>query len=346
VLLKLLGAAASVGFVAFLYWALPEYHGSFYGPFFGLVRRTWRWGVCALVVYFWIVDGLLANPKDVYWQIGKALTGSPGVLRGDALALHLRALLVKAFFLPLMTVYLAKELRGLGALHIGLESLTSFGLYDIVWSFVFAFDLVFAVVGYVLSLRVLDTHVRSAEPTALGWAVTLLCYEPFLSLVTRRYLTYDAPLGFADWLEDVPGLRVVWAAAVVGLILVYLLSTVAFGCRFSNLTHRGIITGGPYRFTKHPAYLAKNLAWWLVAVPFIPDGGAQAALRRCLLLLGFNLLYFLRARTEERHLSRDPDYVRYALWMNDHGLLRALGRHVPALRYTPPTSAPPTSQPS
>jgi hypothetical protein len=31
-------------------------------------------------------------------------------------------------------------------------------------------------------------------------------------------------------------------------------------------------------------------------------------------LAGVSAIYFLRARTEERHLSRDPTYVRYALF--------------------------------
>lgn len=44
------------------------------------------------------------------------------------------------------------------------------------------------------------------------------------------------------------------------------------------------------------------------------------------------------ARTEERHLSRDPQCVAYALWMNDHGALRALGCWFPFLRYRPPSA--------
>ena len=44
----------------------------------------------------------------------------------------------------------------------------------------------------------------------------------------------------------------------------------------------------------------------------------------------------MRARTEERHLSHDPNYVAYALWMNDHGIFRALGRKIPFFRYRAP----------
>ena len=44
-----------------------------------------------------------------------------------------------------------------------------------------------------------------------------------------------------------------------------------------------------------------------------------------------NFMYFMRAKTEERHLSRDPVYVEYATWMNAHGWLRFLNR-IPFVR--------------
>ena len=49
-----------------------------------------------------------------------------------------------------------------------------------------------------------------------------------------------------------------------------------------------------------------------------------------------NLIYFFRAKTEERHLSRDPTYVSYALWINENGMLKWLGNIVPILRYRGP----------
>ena len=103
-----------------------------------------------------------------------------------------------------------------------------------------------------------------------------------------------------------------------------------FGARFSNLTHRGIITNGPYRWTKHPAYVVKNLSWWMISVPFMAQGAPDEVLRHCLLLLGLNGIYALRAKTEEWHLSRDADYVAYALWLEAHGMFRWI-RHLPVL---------------
>ena len=62
-------------------------------------------------------------------------------------------------------------------------------------------------------------------------------------------------------------------AWLVFLTAVYAWATVAFGFRFSNLTHRGILTHGPYAWTKHPAYLSKNLFWWFSLLPFLVTNG-------------------------------------------------------------------------
>ena len=69
----------------------------------------------------------------------------------------------------------------------------------------------------------------------------------------------------------------------------------------------------------------------MLAVPFMPRGSPEETLSRCLLLLGLNFIYLMRAKTEEWHLSRDPEYVRYALWMEEHGMFRFL-KYLPLLR--------------
>ena len=85
-------------------------------------------------------------------------------------------------------------------------------------------------------------------------------------------------------------------------------------------TNRGIITNGPYRWVKHPAYLSKNLSWWLISLPFIPGAGWLVALQSCVLLGGVNAIYWLRAKTEERHLGADPTYRDYQAYIARHGL--------------------------
>jgi protein-S-isoprenylcysteine O-methyltransferase Ste14 len=101
-------------------------------------------------------------------------------------------------------------------------------------------------------------------------------------------------------------------------------ATAIYGLRWSNLTNRGIITGGPYRYTKHPDYLAKSAFWWLLSVPFLSVDGWQSALSHCAMLVAVNLVYYARAKTEERHLRRDPVYRAYAAWIEQHGFFARL----------------------
>jgi protein-S-isoprenylcysteine O-methyltransferase Ste14 len=234
----------------------------------------------------------------------------------------MRGWIIKGFFLPLMFSFFCQSLQDL--LARDLSALQNFAeVYAFLYVFAFFFDLSIATIGYATTFRPLDTHMRSTEPTALGWVVCIICYAPIWSFITRNYLNYENDWEWGAWLWEHPLFYGIWGVMILLCLSVYVYATAQFGCRFSNLTHRGIITSGPYRWTKHPSYIFKNLSWWLVAIPFIPgDGNLETAIRNCLLLGCVSGIYFLRARTEERHLSRDPDYVAYALWVEQHGIFR------------------------
>jgi protein-S-isoprenylcysteine O-methyltransferase Ste14 len=117
----------------------------------------------------------------------------------------------------------------------------------------------------------------------------------------------------------------VWAAWLVFLTAIYAWATFAFGIRFSNLTYRGVLTNGPYRYTRHPAYLSKNLFWWCSVLPFLVTSGSWLDAVRNTVFLGLvSTIYYWRARTEEAHLlGEDPRYREYYDWMRQHGLITA-----------------------
>jgi protein-S-isoprenylcysteine O-methyltransferase Ste14 len=330
---KLVGLGASLGLVGVFYWLAPEYHDAFYGPFYGLLAIVMPIWLLLALPYFYFVDRHMRDPHDGYWHLGRAaMLRFEDVDRGTIIQ-HLLGWLVKGFFLPLMFVYFCNGLDNLLALDI--RTLMSFPhWYEFLYGLVFLVDVGLASMGYLLALRVMDTHLRSAEPTLLGWLVAVICYEPFVALVSLHYLAYSGGLVWGDWLAGSPVLYVLWGTTILGLVIIYGWSTVMFGGRFSNLTHRGIITSGPYRWTRHPAYLAKNLSWWMISVPFISQGSPGEAVRSCLLLLALNGVYWLRAKTEERHLSRDPVYRQYSRYIDRHGLFRSLRRISPAREQT------------
>ncbi|MGO8993493.1 MAG: isoprenylcysteine carboxylmethyltransferase family protein [Polyangiaceae bacterium] len=332
---KLLGLAVTLAPFAIAYWAFPEYQGSFYDPFYGLLRRFWAGLLLSAVLYMVTLDGSLREPRDVYWRLGRVFLGRWRDADRAEIGNHYRGWLIKAYFFALFWVWLSGSTNNILNADLTNASWSNLRAYDLAYDFIFFIDLLLATVGYAMTYRVLDTHIRSAEPTMLGWTVALFCYEPFFrGLFEKQYIRYGGN-SFGSWLAPYPTLRWAWAAVIVLLILVYVLATVAFGVRFSNLTHRGILTNGPYRFTKHPAYVAKNLSWWLASVPFVVSDSVPNAIKRSLLLGVLNFIYFMRAKTEERHLSHDPTYVEYALWMNEHGALRFLNR-VPFLEFKAP----------
>jgi protein-S-isoprenylcysteine O-methyltransferase Ste14 len=331
---RLWGFVATLALVAFAYWLFPEYSGTFYEPYWQFLRTLAP--VAALVPFYMLwADRRSSETRDEYYEFGALALGGWRTVDRATIGRHLLGWTVKAYFLPLMTVYLSDEIH---SLYRAVEQAGSgtVSVYQVFFHLTYAVDLLYCVVGYTTTMRLLDTHIRSVEPTVGGWLVALICYQPFYSVIGRFYLQYEDNTYWDNWLGPWPALQAAWGAVIIVLASIYALSTVAFGLRFSNLTHRGIITSGPYRFTKHPAYLAKNLSWWLISVPFVSELGAAAALRNCCLLGLLNLVYYARARTEERHLSRDPTYVAYALWINEHGLLRSLARLLPVLKYRAP----------
>ncbi|VVE47740.1 hypothetical protein PPN31114_04517 [Pandoraea pneumonica] len=322
---KFAGLLGSLGFVALLYWLFPEYHGDFYDRYYRMLSWILPPWLLLAVPYIHFVDRRMPQPFDGYWHLGQVVTLQWRGVDGRILGQHLLGWVVKGFFLPLMFGYLCDDLTRF--MNADFAQLTGFkAWFDLLYGLCYFIDVGLVAMGYLLTLRVADTHLRSTEPTMLGWAVALACYEPFWSLIGRQYLRYETGFAWGQWLWGSSLLYGIWGCAILALTMIYVWATISFGARFSNLTHRGIITNGPYRWTKHPAYVAKNLSWWLIYIPFVAHGPLDEALRHCLLLLGVNGIYAMRAWTEERHLSRDPVYVAYAKWVDANGLFRFLPR--------------------
>jgi len=327
-LTKFVGLLGILGFIGMGYWAFPVYQKDFYF-YFDFLRNVVPLWIALAIPYFYWIDRRMVEPRDGYWHLGRMLLFGWADADLSRIGQLLLGWLIKGFFLPLMFNGMCDNLAWL--LRFDFDTLTGFmPVYDFLLKFLFFVDIGLVPMAYLMSLRLADTHLRSAEPTMLGWVVALACYDPFSNVVTRQYLNYQTAAPWSTWLGAQPTLQVLWGIAILALTAIYAWATVIFAGRFSNLTHRGIITNGPYRWCKHPAYVAKNLSWWMIAMPFMPQYSLGGTLHSCLLLLGVNAIYFMRAKTEERHLSRDADYVNYALWIEEHGLFRFIKR-LPAM---------------
>lgn len=312
------------------YW-ISERAVHFYSIFFYFLNFLAPWIIALSIPYFWFVDRRQQDPYDSYWHAGCLFIGRFDKVNFVILKEHGRAWFIKAFFTPFMFAILVEYVQNLffypwrsGFLPI----------HDSLVDLFYTVDVLYGVLGYILALRILDTHIQSTEPTILGWLACLACYSPFSSLYGIELLSSNDYLNWNHWLASFPTAYYFIAFVILLLTFINCLSTVSFGYHFSNLTYRGIITSGPYRFTKHPAYISKVASWWLISLPFFSAEGPLVALINTLNLSTITFIYYLRARTEENHLSNYPEYVRYAEWINEHGIFRSLGKLFPVLQYS------------
>ncbi len=314
-LVKLAGLWATWAIIAGVYGVLRYYWAGPYAfsmKWLGLAAVPL---VLASIPYVLWLDRRLVQPRDGAWHFGQWLIGGEDADSGEIWK-HWRAWVVKGFFLAFMLSIVPGNFIPLimRPWDVILGNPVEFAIFWI--AFLYLIDVHFATVGYILTMKPLDAHIRTANPYGMAWVAALACYPPFVLMNPGGPLFYqEGTAAWHAWLSGQTVLLWIWGALLIGLNAIYAWATVAFGIRFSNLTHRGIITHGPYRFTRHPAYVAKNMFWWASSLVILPwDESIVTALRNTALLCAVSGVYYWRAKTEEKHLLADPEYRAYWEW--------------------------------
>jgi protein-S-isoprenylcysteine O-methyltransferase Ste14 len=271
------------------------------------------------------LDRVMIEPRDHSWHFGAMLLNREA-WELEEVKKHCRSWGIKGFYIAFMVSILPAGFEAF--VNASLPATVSDPVMAgaVVVDLLFLIDVQIGTVGYLLTFRPLDAHIRSGNPFLAGWVAALICYPPFV----YGFMSNDGIIGYqhhtADWtywLQGHTALLWVWAAVLIFLTTIYAWATVAFGIRFSNLTYRGILTNGPYRWTRHPAYLSKNAFWWLLTLPFlVTSGNPVDMVRNTFSLACVSAVYYWRARTEEAHLlAEDAKYREYHAWMSEHGLV-------------------------
>jgi len=238
-------------------------------------------------------------------------------------------LLVKFYFIPMMAVFALNNFvdiahyRNIFPLGIYQENIFRY-YYPFLLSLIFFIDTIYFFIGYIIESRSFNNIVVSVESTTFGWLVALVCYPPF-SNISNDLLGWHSQ-NFSNFGNI--SINIFMGGIALFLMSLYLWATISLGTRASNLTNRGIVSRGAYRFVRHPAYAAKNLTWWIMGIPLIfsPEivrafsdstfihfvlNDLPKALIPFLSLFVWSSIYYLRAITEERHLIKDPSYKLY-----------------------------------
>ena len=337
--LRFKNAAASAGVVILacaIYGLSPYNHANLdklYGPpaiaFTGYQFLACAAGayVLALIAFFLTRHDARASKSLRFFRVLARWAKAPAELLARGLSpddrLAVLSTLLKSFFGPMMALFLMAHCMGalsngqaileLGITQDSVRSLFDrFGYWFLMQVILFV-DVLLFTIGYLVESPRLGNEIRSVDPTLLGWAAALLCYPPFNSLITSRVL--GAPVSDFPQFDD-PTMHLALNLLLLALLAGYASASVALGLKASNLTHRGIVARGPYALIRHPAYVCKNMAWWIGSVPLVTSEFAKSPVNGLLVLasvLAWTMLYVLRALTEEDHLRKvDGDYAAYA----------------------------------
>lgn len=219
--------------------------------------------------------------------------------------------LVNLIFISLMTQFVTNELYSLKDefnIFISYQSNTLDWysryktFYLIIFHLLFTIDVSIALIGYSFASKWLNNRTKSVDTTLSGWMVALMCYPP-LNSITSQFIPYHG-LDTYQLVTNEYLLAIILTFLIV-LYSIYVWATIALGFKFSNLTNRGIVDIGPYKYIRHPAYISKNFAWWVDNTFVLTNIWASIALGL------WNLVYIARALTEERHLKKDKKYIKY-----------------------------------
>jgi len=280
-----------------------------------------------LLLIFYLVEKTPRPSKSIFAMralrtilFSPARTIPAGLSRDERLGLL--SVLLKGFFAPIMLLSLFEFTSAMIANgqfllgHVSALQRDFLGVFNsngfwFMFQVILFLDVFFFTIGYLIEHPALKNEIRSVDPTLLGWAVTLACYPPF-NLITIRILGGN----ISDFPQfSNPAMHIAVNMMMLVLMAVYASASIALNLKASNLTHRGIVSRGPYRYIRHPAYAAKNLAWWLGALPALIAAWNHSSwsffLNLCC-VAAWTTLYVMRALTEEAHLRRvDGEYDAY-----------------------------------
>lgn len=275
------------------------------------------------MAYVYFVDRRLLVPEDDYAKVG-AMLNNRTPLDKVVLQKFLLKTAVKIVFVPFMY---SGFLGNLSLLLNTEWQLNASAVSLLLFNFGISIDMLIGIFGYLFSSAIINNQIIDTDSNFLGWLFALLCYPPLVWLMRQVNDQQDSLI----WSDILPhGSVIFWLMFIIINLtwVIYWLATFEFGMTFSNLSYRHLIDKGVYRYTKHPAYIAKNIYWWLYTLPFM--GVAFISVewwKNVLGLIFVSLIYYGRAKSEERHLMKFPEYRQYCSEINKKGIFRWLKVH-------------------
>ncbi|MEN9561206.1 MAG: hypothetical protein RIQ56_479 [Candidatus Parcubacteria bacterium] len=346
--LQWIGLLLYLCLILFAWWLLAEYYRPYYKPFFEALPLILTYGppltaIALLFAELWIGPAQRGG-KELGLLIIRSLSGNPSQAWKSANWITIRdeflSWVLWGFFLPLNFVEIVRTLGTIrGNEHLVLSDDWVKAQYYIIMM-IYGSLIAAITPGYLFSSRLIRTDTKMVDHSWFAWTITLICYDPLVSGVFGRWFDYRADSQGEIWIrpwatafDGWPLMLLIIGGLIIFFELIHLWGEAQFGLRAANISNRGIITTGLYRLTKHPIYVSKCAGWLLIWVPFMAAGSAIGNLRYMILWGFVCVIYALRGLAEEKLLSKDPEFVRYALWIDKHGMFAWVGRFLPIMTF-------------
>lgn len=219
-------------------------------------------------------------------------------------------LFMRAYFIPVMVVQIYSGLKG--SISLSADDFSHYNIMTmLLWisGILWFADALSAASADCIESRWVENRSRSIDLTAGGWLICLCCYAPF-NQVTGTLFPF-APLvatnNAADLIFVDQTLLLILKFVEVGILAALVYSDLSLGPSGANITFKKLQDRGPYGIVRHPATTCKMVLWWSQSLLYVNFWSWEIVFGH----LMWNVIYILRALSEERHLKRFPEYRAY-----------------------------------
>ncbi len=341
---KFFGVLLGISFIFFLVWLFPAYDSAInLSRLREALLPTLAFVIPASLILIFITEYILGEKRDGTYQFGLIVRFKTREIDWKIFFDGVREWLLRCFFLLInfyALVWYIAYLRVNGLPNLGGDFVEFITRLDLA---IFGMIVASILPGYIFASRLIETELKKVDRTWFAWAINLCCYPPINSALFGAWVRYVPAAETASVYQGVPpwayhtahspALMLTIASLIIFFAIIHLWGEAIVGIRAANISMRGIITTGPFSFTRHPIYVSKCFQWGLLYFPVLNAVGIVNPVQSGILFLLVCAIYEGRALGEERLLSTDPDYVKYALYMDEHSVFSWIGKKIPFMSY-------------
>lgn len=343
-LTKFFGVLVGLSFFFFIVWLFPAYDNATNLAWLReALMPTLAFVIPASFALIYTTEFILGEKRDGTYQFGLLARMQVRSINWTIFFDGVREWLLRTFFLLINfygAVWYIGYLRENGLPDINGDFVEFIARLDLA---IFGLIVLSILPGYIFASRLIHTELKKVDRTWFGWAINLCCYPPINGAIFGAWVRYVPASETMSIYQTVPpwayhtaahpALLLLVGALVIFFAIIHLWGEAIVGIRAANISMRGIVTTGPFAFTKHPIYVSKCLQWATLYFPVLNAVGVVNPIQSGILFMLVCAIYVGRSLSEERLLATDSTYVRYALFMDEESLFARIGKWVPIMSF-------------